>query len=116
MRLRFYHSDVASGFQSMLGLALSLLKRHRRSWLTLLLLVAFAGVQVLQVSALHDHARETVDCALCHAPVLGDDSTLDRSLNLPAAQAGVRPVVRLSAAPTGPAPSPYQGRAPPSLV
>jgi hypothetical protein len=100
----------------MLGPALSLLKRHRRSWLTLLLLVAFAGVQVLQVSALHDHARETVDCALCHAPALGDDSTLDRSFNLPAALAGTRPVVRPPAAPTAPAPSPYQGRAPPSVV
>ncbi len=100
----------------MLGFALSLLKRHRQSWLTLLLVATFAGVQVLQVSALHDHAREAVDCALCHAPALGDDSTLDRSFNLHAVQASTRPVVGSPAAPTAPAPSPYQGRAPPLVV
>jgi hypothetical protein len=91
----------------------SLLKHCRNLWLVSLLALTVFGGQVLQASPLHNHAQETVDCALCHLQTLGDDSEYTHGLVqlLPAACAtsAVLPPATPAAAFT----SPYQGRAPP---
>jgi len=91
----------------------SLLKHCRNLWLVSLLALTVFGGQVLQASPLHNHAQETVDCALCHLQTLGDDSEYTHGLVqlLPAARAtsAVLPPATPAAAFT----SPYQGRAPP---
>ncbi|HTR00259.1 MAG TPA: hypothetical protein VMH83_09725 [Candidatus Acidoferrum sp.] len=91
-------------------------KYCKRPWLIALFAFTLAGVQLVQNSPWHDHAREVVDCALCHLQPLGDDTEIDHSLPLPVA--GAQPVLVLQsvAAPVPHFPSPYQGRAPPLLL
>lgn len=94
---------------------LHLLQPLRRYGLIALMLFVLAGVQVIQASPLHDHSQHSVDCALCHVP-LADD---------PSGQRGIAPEFHATAAVVPAAlhrffsstnPSPYQGRAPPSLL
>jgi hypothetical protein len=84
----------------------------------LIALMAFMllGVQLLQHSPLHDHAREIVDCALCHLQSLGDDTEHEQSFTL--AVLAVTAIIAIEdiAAPISSVPSPYQGRAPPRLL
>lgn len=94
----------------------SLLKQlARRYGLIALMLFVLAGMQVIQASPLHDHAQHSVDCGLCHVPVA----------DAPATPHGIVPEfdTRPAALPTLAAvflsshnPSPYQGRAPPTLL
>jgi hypothetical protein len=78
------------------------------------MLFVLAGVQVIQASPLHDHARHSVDCGLCHLPVAEAPAT-PRGI-LPEFE-GARPALPLQAAffHSTRNPSPYQGRAPPAL-
>ena len=91
----------------------SLLKHCRNLWLVSLLALTVFGGQVLQASPLHNHAQETVDCALCHLQTLGDDSEYAHGLVqlVPATRATT--AVLPPATPAAPFTSPYQGRAPP---
>lgn len=86
-----------------------------KAWLTTMMVVMLLGGQLLQHSALHDHARETVDCALCHLQSLGDDSELPRGLPPTIKQASVRIAFAHTATPAPQSPAPYQGRAPPRI-
>jgi hypothetical protein len=82
-------------------------------WLTSLLAFTLFGVQVLQESPLHDHAQETVDCALCHLQHLGDDSEVAHVM--PAVDVVAQAVISHASHAILPSvnPSPYHGRAPP---
>lgn len=91
----------------------TLLKHCRNLWLVSLLALTVFGGQVLQASPLHNHAQETVDCALCHLQTLGDDTVIDRSLPLAVSSPASIAAAFIPAAPATPFASPYQGRAPP---
>jgi hypothetical protein len=86
-----------------------------RLWLAGLLTFTLIGAQVVQESPLHNHAQETVDCALCHLQHPGDGTDVARVL------AHVERVVQAAHNAASPTvipfvnPSPYQGRAPPAL-
>ena len=89
--------------------------RHcSKAWLTAMMVVMLLGGQLLQHSALHDHARETVDCALCHLQSLGDDSELTHGLPPVVKQAGFVVDFVDTSTTDSHFPSPYQGRAPPT--
>ncbi len=93
-----------------------LIKHCKKPWLIALLAFTLVGVQLMQNSPWHDHAREVVDCALCHLQTLGDDTEIDHNLPLPVADAQAVVVLLVIATPASPSPSPYQGRAPPLLL
>jgi hypothetical protein len=92
----------------------SLLKHCRNLWLVSLLALSVFGGQVLQASPLHNHAQETVDCALCHLQTLGDDSEVDHGLPLVIRAAATVATSFIPAVPAAAFTSPYQGRAPPA--
>jgi hypothetical protein len=94
----------------------SLLKHCRNLWLVSLLALAVFGGQVLQASPLHNHAQETVACALCHLQTLGDDSELDHGLPLVILAAATAVPSFVPAIPAVAFSSPYQGRAPPATT
>ncbi|MES2604197.1 MAG: hypothetical protein V4603_04620 [Pseudomonadota bacterium] len=81
--------------------------------MTTLMVVMLLGGQLLQHSPWHDHATETVDCALCHLQSLGDDTELDHSLPAAIKQASNLIAHNRRISPVADYPSPYQGRAPP---
>ncbi len=92
-----------------------MLNRYRQlRHFLLIALIAFTlvGVQLVQFSPLHDHPRDTFDCALCHLQ-FGDNALIQHHLTVQfsstAAQVAV-PVPKFHVTST---PSPYQGRAPP---
>ena len=90
-----------------------LLHRSTRAWLIALMATILLGVQLLQYSPLHDHAREVADCALCHLQPLGDDTEIDHSLPTPILTAFAVVIFELIETPRAAAHTPYQGRAPP---
>lgn len=82
----------------------------------LIALMAFTlvGVQLVQSSPLHSHAQHSVDCALCHLQL--SDDTLARHQLTPTFVPNSAPGTALPAAVYAfSSPSPYQGRAPPTL-
>lgn len=89
--------------------------RHLRQVL-LIVLMAFTlvGVQLVQVSPLHDHTQEKVDCALCHLQ-FSDDALVQHRLTLPFSAAATQVGATLPRFYAASSPSPYQGRAPPRL-
>ena len=91
-------------------------KHCKKPWLIALLAFTLVGLQLLQNSPWHDHAREVVDCALCHLQTLGDDTEIDHSLPLPAVDAQTVVVLLAIVTPSSHSPSPYHGRAPPRLL
>jgi hypothetical protein len=90
-----------------------LIQHSRKFWLVALLALSVFGVQVLQASPLHNHAQETVDCALCHLQTLGDDTEVARSLSIAVQHQQALPGSTLTAHYSLHSPAPYQGRAPP---
>lgn len=86
-----------------------------RLWLISLLAFTLFGVQVLQESPLHDHAQETVDCALCHLQHLGDDSEIPHVLAPLDRATQAVPGIAAHAVLPSISPSPYRGRAPPAF-
>jgi len=94
----------------------SFLQHCYRARLIALMAFMLLGVQLLQHSPLHDHAREIVDCALCHVQALGDDTEHEQSFTLPTVAVTAVLAVKSLAAPISTLPSPYQGRAPPRLL
>jgi hypothetical protein len=91
-----------------------LIQHSRKFWLAALLALTVFGAQVLQASPLHDHAQETVDCALCHLQTLGDDTEVARSLPIAVQQQQTPPKAAFAAYVSLLSPAPYQGRAPPA--
>jgi len=87
---------------------------HRQFWLIALMIFMLGAVQLIQASVLHDHARETVDCALCHVPLIDDPGT--HSIPKPnfKAEGSYRFFLAQQLIPSR-NPAPYQGRAPPAL-
>lgn len=71
-----------------------------------------AGIQIVQASPLHDHTRDSVDCALCHLQ-LGDEALLRPTLGVAFIAHNVPYAQYLREFYSSTNPSPYHGRAPP---
>lgn len=88
-------------------------RQYRHALLIALMAFMLAGVQVAQSSPLHDHARHTVDCALCHLQ-LGDDASIRPALSVAFIAHSVPYAQYLREFYSFSNPSPYHGRAPPA--
>lgn len=84
----------------------------RKYLLIVLAIFMLAGAQLAQSSPLHDHARHSVDCALCHLQ-LGDDAMLQPTLGVAFIAHNVPYAQYLREFLSYHNPSPYHGRAPP---
>lgn len=93
----------------------SWLQGLRHCGLIALMLFVLAGVQVMQVSPLHDHAQHSVDCGLCHVPLADDPGAQQRIEPAFVALAAHLPAEAHAACSSTPT-SPYQGRAPPAVL
>jgi hypothetical protein len=90
------------------------IKKYQFARLLLISLMAFSliGIQVLQVSPLHQHAEHSVDCALCHLQ-LSDDAEIQHQHVITRIARAVIKTATASPFYSSLSPSPYQGRAPP---
>lgn len=90
-------------------------KRAQQAVLAVLLVLTLAGAQTAQNSPWHDHGgQHSVDCALCHLQAYDADlapAPLALASRFPSHITPERPRARHAAH----SPSPYQGRAPPTL-
>lgn len=91
------------------------LSQYRQFWLIALMIFMLGAVQLVQASALHDHTKETVDCALCHAPLSDDPGTPSIPKPNFKTQGSYRFFLAQQLIPSR-SPAPYQGRAPPVII
>jgi hypothetical protein len=101
--------------QSALSRLRGLLNLSRRFGIVALMLFMLAGVQLIQVSPLHDHTRHSVDCGLCHVPLADEPASTSGLLPDFVTSATWQPALS-APAPSSTNPSPYQGRAPPRIL
>lgn len=87
----------------------------RHALLIALMAFTLLGVQLVQASPLHDHAKHSVDCALCHLQ-FSDDALVQPTLSVAFIAHSMPYAQYLREFYSFASPSPYQGRAPPLLV